>query len=75
MSNSLPAVRLRRHLVQQKLGVQPSPGYLVLRFSVGFHEPRQPAIALVPYEAGAMLLAAEVAQRQLSEYRQFMAAN
>jgi hypothetical protein len=47
----------------------------ISRIAVGLHEPRQAAIALLLEEQRAMLLAAEIAQRQLPEYRELIAAN
>jgi hypothetical protein len=45
------------------------------RITVGLHEPCQAAIALLLEEQRAMLLATEIAQRQLPEYRQLISAN
>src|SRR6266700_1630032 len=62
-------------LVDQELGIYASSTSSALWFAIPFLEPRQAAIALLPDKERAMLLTTEVAQRHLSKYRQFMAAN
>jgi hypothetical protein len=69
------AVLKRRHLVEQELrreafADRPFPG-----LALGIHESCQTAVALLFGKKRPMLLATEVAQRQLSKNCQFMAAN
>src|SRR6266700_5117282 len=65
----------RRNLIQEELREDAGPHGAGLRIPSVIHEPRQTTIALVLDKQSAMLLATEVAQRELSKNRQFMTAN
>src|SRR5258708_6385519 len=65
----------RRNLIQEELREDAGPHSAGLRIPTAIHEPGQTTIALLLHKESAMLLATEVAQRELSKNRQFMSAN